>query len=116
MQHNLAVRVCEILRDTRDSPSVHIPADTDEALASSTESAHEESRPPTRFRMLERKNTAVALTATMLEREFTAQHVKIDHDAAGRRDGGSKTISSGPRKTVADYAQELEDVVRCVQS
>jgi len=68
MQHNLAVRVCEILRDTRDSPSVHIPADTDEALASSTESAHEESRPPTRFRMLERKNTAVALTATMLER------------------------------------------------
>ena len=69
-----------------------------------------------RPRLLERKDTATLIMATMLEREFNAQRIRKSSDT----DAGDSSVHEGAlpepqrshKKSVKDYAMELEDVVR----
>lgn len=120
MQHNLAVRVCDILRDIRTMPLKRLPAAT--AATPSSPGPDASAAPiesPAQFgAVLERKNTAAALTAALLEREFNAQQERRGAVATSPAVVQSVPlkVASGRgapvKKSAADYAAELEEFVR----
>jgi hypothetical protein len=120
MQHNLAVRVCDILRDIRTTPLKRLPAASSAAPGSpgfDASAAPIES--PAQFGgVLERKNTAAALTAALLEREFNAQQERRGAVAASPAVVQSVPLKlasgrgTSTKKSAADYAAELEEFVR----
>ena len=126
VQHNLAVRVFDILKDTstRSAPNTHTDVQTTHAIAASIprSSVTQPIAQRSNFGVLDRKDTASILTVKLLERELNVQQLRrgavATRDVVQPLDSSVATAASGnahgnyvSRKSAADYAQELEDLV-----
>ena len=118
-QHNLAVRVCDILRNTKPmSAEQHASQSVDSSPPADSMQGPSPDANRSQFGGLKRKDTAVRLTHMLLEREFEAQQqrrgsvVAVSTKAAIMTKASTKSPPrTVTRKSAVAYAEELEALV-----
>jgi len=115
-QHNLAVRVCDILRNTKPmSAEQHASQSVAPSPPAGSTQAPSPDAKQSQFGGLKRKDTAVRLTHALLEREFEAQQQRrgsvITKVAIVTKASTQAPPRALSRKSAAAYAEELEALV-----